>query len=369
MKKLCSLLCIILLIHVASWAQALRIPQSGNISCMAGRKLGLTEIEIRWNAPGVKGREGKIWGTPVAYYGTSVLGFGSEVASPWRAGADEATVISFSTDVKINGKALKAGKYALFMELQADSSTLIFNKNTREWGSYFYDKNQDVLRVGTRQFKNKNPMVERLNYVFTDQTEQSVALSLEWEHWSIPMTIEVNNKENILAYIKAEMSSELGFDPASLEAAARWCLDNDINLEQALSWINAATSPSLGGANSFAVLSTKADLLNKLGKPSDAEKIMNDAVEKAGTMELHQYGRRLLAAKAVDKAFDIFQKNVTKSNGAWPTNAGMMRVYSAKGDYKKALEYAKKALPQAPDDVNKNFISNAIKTLESGKPI
>jgi hypothetical protein len=66
--------------------------------------------------------------------GLRALGFGSNVPSPWRAGADEATTMTFSTDVTINGKKLPAGKYAFFIEVQADSSVLIFNKNTREWG-------------------------------------------------------------------------------------------------------------------------------------------------------------------------------------------------------------------------------------------
>jgi len=69
------------------------------------------------------------------------------------------------------------------------------------------------------------------------------------------------------------------------------------------------------------------------------------------------------------EAFEVFQKNFTKSKGAWPTNAGMMRVYSAMGNYKKALEHAKAAVTQAPDDVNKRFLETAVKTLEEGKPL
>jgi hypothetical protein len=110
-------------------AQLLRIPQNKNFPCLAGRRLNATEIEIRWNAPNVNGREGKIWGTEIAHFGNVVLGYGSESLSPWRAGADECTTISFSTDVTINGKPLSGGKYALFMELYADSTILIFNKS------------------------------------------------------------------------------------------------------------------------------------------------------------------------------------------------------------------------------------------------
>src|SRR6478672_13665403 len=82
--------------------QALRIPDTTNTVCLTGRKIGVTEILIHYSAPGVKGREGKIYGTNVVHYGYQVLGFGSDMASPWRAGADECTTMSFSTDVTIN---------------------------------------------------------------------------------------------------------------------------------------------------------------------------------------------------------------------------------------------------------------------------
>src|SRR6478735_171252 len=93
-------------------SQALRIPDTTNTVCLTGRKVGVTEISIHYSSPGVKGREGKIYGTNVAWFGYEVLGFGSNVASPWRAGADECTTMSFSTEVTINGKKLPAGKYA-----------------------------------------------------------------------------------------------------------------------------------------------------------------------------------------------------------------------------------------------------------------
>ena len=97
-------------------AQMLRLPDGNtNYKCKTGRLLGATNIDINWNAPGVKGREGKIWGTDIVWYGFKVMGFGSNSASPWRAGADECTNFSFSTDIMVNGKPLAAGKYAFLL--------------------------------------------------------------------------------------------------------------------------------------------------------------------------------------------------------------------------------------------------------------
>jgi tetratricopeptide (TPR) repeat protein len=73
--------------------------------------------------------------------------------------------------------------------------------------------------------------------------------------------------------------------------------------------------------------------------------------------------------KRLPEAKEVFEKNYTKNKGAWPTKVGMMRIYSANGDYKKALEYGKAALAQAPDDINKRSLEGAIKNLEQGKPV
>ncbi len=366
---LISLLSLFILQMGSLHGQALRLPSPTNHSCMAGRKIAFTDIEITWNAPGVKGREGKIWGTDVAYFGTTVLGFGSDAASPWRAGADECTTMSFSTDVQINGQKLPAGKYAFFIELYEDSSILIFNSNSEAWGSYFYEKSKDVLRVTSKQQKNISPSKERLEFNFDKQTENSVEVALEWEYWRIPFTVQVDLKKTVLANIQSQMSGALGFDPQSLQAAANWCLNNDVNLDQALSWITSATDPNLGGVQNFSALSIRSGILEKLGKKEDSEKFMKQALENGSSIELHQYGRKLLAQKKISDAMMVFEMNFKKHNGSWPTHVGLMRGYSAMGNLKKALEHGKLALKQAPDDLNKKSLEMAVKTLESGKAL
>jgi Protein of unknown function (DUF2911) len=351
-------------------AQLLRLPDGDvNYKCKTGRRTGVTDIEIVWNAPGVKGREGKIWGTSIAWYGFTVLGFGSNVQSPWRAGADENTTISFTTPVTINGKTLAAGKYGFFIAVYPDSCVLIFNSNTTAWGSYFYNSQLDVLRVTTRQQKDMPVSKERLEYSFSQQTPNSIEVALEWEKWRIPFKVETDLINTTLISIRSQLSSAMGFDPPSLEAAAQWCLQNNTNYEEALGWINTAVDPSLGGVSNFRTLSVKAGLLAKLNKKEEADKIMQAAMETANAMELHNYGRQLLGEKRNAEAMVVFEKNYTKNKGIWPTNAGMMRGYSATGNLKKALEHAKKALVKAPNEQSKAIIQQAIATLESGKAL
>lgn len=161
----------------------------------------------------------------------------------------------------------------------------------------------------------------------------------------------------------------MGFDPPSMQAAAQWCLNHDVNLEEALVWAERTTDPNLGGQQTFAALSTKAGLERKLGRTADADKSMQAAVDKASVIDLHGYGRQLIAQKKYPEALAVFQQNFEKAGGAWPTQVGLMRGYSAVGDVKKALEHAEAALKQAPDELNRKSLEGMIKTLREGKPI
>src|SRR3954466_10819338 len=110
-----------------------QLPSGANKKAMVGERIGITDVVIHYDRPGVKGREGKIWGQliPVGFIDQ---GFGSSKAAPWRAGANENTTIEFSNDVTIEGQPLKAGKYAFFVAFDPNESTLIFSKNNSSWG-------------------------------------------------------------------------------------------------------------------------------------------------------------------------------------------------------------------------------------------
>ena len=366
-----KLLLLFLVISASSLrAQLISLPDGGvNQKMWAGQRVGVTDIEIRWNAPGVKGREGKIWGTNVAYYGFTDIGFGTAKSSPWRAGANECTTMEFSTDVTIEGKTLAAGKYGFFIALYPDSCTLIFNKNPAGWGSYFYKAEEDVLRVTVRQQKDQPQSREWLTYTFSNPTDRSVVVALEWERWRIPFTVAADLEKTTLASIRRQLSGSMGFDPPSMQAAARWCLTNDVNLEEGLLWAQRTTDPRLGGVQTFAALSTRAGLERKLGKTDEADKSMQAALEKATVMDLHGYGRQLVTDKKYQEALAVFQKNYEKNGDTWPTHVGLMRGYSATGDLKKALEHAQIALKQAPDDLNRKNLEGMVKTLSEGKTI
>src|SRR3954466_14974134 len=115
-----------------------QLPSGANKKASVSERIGLTDVTIHYDRPGVKGREGKIWGQLIPA-GFIDQGFGSSKAAPWRAGANENTTIEFSNDVKVEGQPLKAGRYGFFIAYDSASPTLIFSKNSTSWGSFYYD--------------------------------------------------------------------------------------------------------------------------------------------------------------------------------------------------------------------------------------
>lgn len=354
--------------HVVSAQQLTTIPGGGNKAASVSEQIGLTTISIHYNRPGVKGREGKIWGTPVAHYGLVDLGFGSSKAAPWRAGANENTTITFSNDVKVEGKDLPAGTYGLHMLLGEAETTVIFSKNSTSWGSFFYEPSEDALRVTVKN-QPLDKSVEWLKYEFVDQTDSTAMVALEWEKRMIPFKVETDVAKIQIASFKKELRNAQGFTWQSFVQAAAFCVQNKTDLDQALVWAEQAVSLPFIGQKNFQTLSTKATVLVALNKQNDADVVMKEAVPMGNMNELHQYARTLLQQKRMKDAYAVFKVNYDKNPNQFTTNVGMGRGLSAIGDFKKALPYLKAALPQAPNELNKNSVAAMIKKLEEGKDV
>ena len=139
--------------------------------------VGFTNITIDYGRPGVKGRT--IWGSLVPYNAV------------WRAGANEATKITFAADVKINGKKLRAGSYSFFVIPTEKKWTLIFNKVADQWGAFEYNDVEDALRVEVTPEKENNCWQEWLAYTITKTSDKNAVVRLEWEKLKVPFNVEV----------------------------------------------------------------------------------------------------------------------------------------------------------------------------------
>src|SRR6266478_7222355 len=261
------------------------LPSGGNKKAAITERVGITDVVIHYDRPGVKGREGKIWGQliPVGYVDQ---GFGSSKAAPWRAGANENTTIEFSNDVKIEGQPLAAGKYAFFVAYDPNECTLIFSKNNSSWGSFYYNEKEDALRVKVKP-QPLDKSVEWLKYEFMNEKENAATVSLQWEKLMIPFTIETDYIKDQLESFRNELRTSKGFVWQSWDQAAQWCVQHNTNLEQASLWSDSATSTNFGGSQSFSAWSTKAQILDKLGRGEEAAAIMKKALPYGNMQDIH----------------------------------------------------------------------------------
>jgi tetratricopeptide (TPR) repeat protein len=356
---------------MAAQIPGLTLPPSGNNQkASVAQYIGPVQITIDYSSPAVHGpdgkdRRGQIWGKLVPY-GTANLGFGNGKPSPWRAGANENTVFTASNDVMIEGKRLQAGRYGLHMIPGAEEWTLIFSKNADSWGSFFYEENEDALRVQVKP--HKHDYREWLAYEFPVRKPSEAVAELQWEDLAVPFTVKVDSVDDIyMTRIRHELTSVPGFSYQGYVAAVQYCLQTGKNLDQALVWADAAIKqPFIGQAN-FNTLTTKAMVLRKLGRDDEAKKVVDAALRLPGTtpLEIHQYGRQLLNDKKNQEAMEVFKLNAERNGDTWPTHVGLARGYAALGDKPQALEHAKKALAQAPDDLNRNSLADMVKSLSS----
>lgn len=340
-------------------------PDGGNKKASVSERIGITDVTIHYDRPAVKGREGKIW-NGLVHAGYKDLGFGTSKQAPWRAGANENTTITFSTDVMVEGKPVKAGTYGLFLAYDDNNPTLILSNNNQSWGSFFYDPKEDVLRVNLKPVK-LNENVERLKYEFFNQTDNSATVALMWEKMSFPFRVDVDLVKTQLAVYRNELRGDKGFVWQNFVQAADYAFENN-DMEDALQWSDIAMNSGFPGQKNFQTLSSRAKILNKSDKSAEADALMKQALGMGSMMDLHLYGMQLIREKKPKEALDIFKMNADKNPNQYRTYMGLARGYSANGDYPTALKYVKLAEPTAPAAA-KETLAKMMKTLGEGKDI
>jgi tetratricopeptide (TPR) repeat protein len=334
------------------------------------QQVGPVTVTISYSSPRVvlKGndRRGKVWGKLVPY-GLTELDFNDCKSCPWRAGANENTVFTVSDEVKVQGKSLPAGSYGLAAITGPDEWTFVFSKNASSWGSYWYDPKEEALRVTAKA--GKSEYHEWLTYDFVEREPAKATVALKWEELQVPLSITVDGvPARWVAKLRDELRGYTGFTWESWQRAADYCLQNKINLPEALTWAERGAGPNFGGDSQVAALATLARAQAANGKDADSAKTWDKAIALPGAtaIQIHGVGRSLLAEGKNEQALRIFQMNAKRFPNQWPVHVGLMRAYAATGDAKKALEEARLALKQAPDEGNKKSLQGAIEKLEKG---
>lgn len=211
---------ICLLFNAAS-AQELKgkIPAS-SLGQRIEQDFGLGTVLVKYYRPNTKGR--KIFGG-IEPYGTV-----------WRTGANNATTITLTDTIQIEGHTVAPGSYALFSIPNADEWTIILNKNTAQWGAYTYDEKQDLLRFKVKPVKLAT-RVETLTIQFAEVHQTDALLQILWENTGVNIKLTTDIDKRVAANIQEAIKGE-----KKPFFAAIWYYNHNTNIPQALSLMQEA---------------------------------------------------------------------------------------------------------------------------------
>jgi len=240
----------------------IELPASSPTATLS-QKVGLTEVTINYSRPSAKDRT--IYGDLVPY------------DKLWRTGANMATKISFGDDVKIGGKDLAAGTYALFTIPGKSEWTVIFNKNPNQGGTGNYKESEDALRITVKPVKIEG-RIETFVINLENVQPGSAMIELGWENTIVHIPLEVSIDDRIMASIDDAMS----ISPGTYQAAAAYYHQSGRDLNQALQWMDKALEiHEANGNNVFWLYRQKSLLQADMEKYKDAIETAKVSLEKA----------------------------------------------------------------------------------------
>jgi tetratricopeptide (TPR) repeat protein len=338
-------------------SQAITTPREASPAASVSQTIGISTTTIKYSRPSVKGR--KVWGELVPF-GWNVQTFGLGNQAPWRAGANENTTITFSHDAKVEGISVPAGTYGLFFVINEDNSgEVILSKNSKAWGSFFYESERDQMKAAIKI--RDNNFQQLLTYDFINLTEHSGELVLSWEKKQFPVKIEFAVNEIVIANAKEELQGPIGFTAEGFISAAFYSFKYNVDLDQGMKWIDQALAME---PSNFDAIRVKARILVRNGNATEADKLLNDGLQSASENELTLYGYQLMQSLGLyDKAIKVFlvgTQRFPKSANAWDS---LGEAYALKGDKENAIKNFKKALTLNPSKTTKENSEKYLKQL------
>ncbi|GEN06012.1 Protein of unknown function [Myxococcus fulvus] len=213
------------------------------------QEVGVTSISVDYSSPAVKGR--KVWGDLVPW------------DKPWRSGANAATKITFSHDVTFGGKAVPAGTYSIVTLPSQKGWKVMLNKELGLFSTPAqYSPANDIVTVaGTTA---AIPSRERLTYVFSNTTDDTTSLDLEWEKLRVSVPI----KADTATLAKANIEKAVSQSASEHAQAARYVAESTKDYAAALKLADASVAIDSNWYNQW----IRADILAKSGKYAEARK-------------------------------------------------------------------------------------------------
>lgn len=258
-------------------------PQPSPIATIE-QQVGLTDVSLVYSRPSMKGRA--IFGNLVPY------------GKVWRTGANANTIITFSDDVKVGGKQLKKGSYAIYTRPSANSWEVMFYTETNNWGTPGKWDDSKVAAVVTAKVEEVPFNVETFTIDFNNLTNSGAHLEFIWEKAYVAVPIEVPTETAVLASIEKTMA---GPSVNDFYAAAVYYLQEGKDLNQAKEWIDKAIAnrkePAFWmyrqkslihakmGDKKGAIAAAKESLeLSKKASNSDYVKLNEDSLKEWGAL-------------------------------------------------------------------------------------
>lgn len=340
------LLAIVVLSAATAHAQAeLKLPDQSPAASVA-QTVGLTEITVVYHRPAVNGRE--IWGKLVPY------------GEPWRVGANENTTVTFSSDIKVGGKPLKAGTYGLHALPTAKDWTIMFSTMSAAWGSFTYDQKEDAARI-TVTPRTTAASEERLLYRFDNPSDTKTTLVLAWEKLEVPIAIEIDTPKVAMASVRQQLRGPAGFSWEGHVQAASYWLNHGGPLDEALKLVDRSIQMNENYQN----LTVKAAIVEKQGNAKAAIELRAKAQPLATEVDLNRAGYRLIAERKLDEAIKVFQVNAEHHPESWNAQDSLGEALATRGDQPGALAAYTRALSLVKDPVQKKRIEGVVARLKA----
>jgi len=210
------------------------------------QQVGLTPIWVEYSSPARRGRT--IWGELVPY------------GELWRTGANANTLLHVGRDGMVGGKAVSAGTYGLLTIPGRERWTVILSSKTDGGGTGSYDESLDVARFEVTA--TAAPERERMTFIFSNTTDSSTRLDLEWAGQRVSIPIEVPTRD----HVEAEIAQATANAWQAHERSARYLLDQGEDLDRALALIEASIAIAANWRNHW----VKAQILGAKGQKKDA---------------------------------------------------------------------------------------------------
>ncbi|HOD32278.1 MAG TPA: DUF2911 domain-containing protein [Holophaga sp.] len=224
--------------------------------------IGTTTVSLEYHRPAVRGR--RIWGDLVPF------------GKVWRTGANEATTIRFSDPVRIGGRPVPAGAYALFTIPGPESWTVILNKRWRQFGAFDYRPEDDVVRLDVKPRMVKEH-TEWLTYEIYPASRGSAYIDLYWEKLRVDFLVDVDVDAIVSNRMRRAMAAAGDRDWKIYAEAAEYFYNQERELTQALGWAERSVKIQENPRN----LTIKARLLRELGRGGEASQILERALNLA----------------------------------------------------------------------------------------